>query len=324
MTWTILVYIDTSGNHFKFWSFSDDNRVAWGRIGTNGTIREFPQHVISSRYHDKLSEGYRELGRGFNRHFPNSEEARQFWYGESVDGEREQRIGRVVRVREIPQIQTSEEVNEEIAEREIRQTAPAQRTRSRANEKYTTDSDGYLKKYRTGYVRVSTKKYNIYGKDSIYSNPTILSKVKTFYESIPQNMVATNKRPFGNDFESQQIFGRYSGKYRFIMDNNKIVGAFEFNSRTVTSEFFYLKTSEVNYHSLIRFMIESISGLASGSQNQSMTIKTKGAKLKNALNGMFEWESKTTTSNGVTTWKIKPSNILSTQSISKRFQEMNW
>lgn len=79
--WNIMVYVDASQNHFKFWSYSNDDWVAWGRIGTEGTMRQFPESEIQKKIKSKLNKGYRFYAQRVSRHNPNPS-AVQRWIGQ--------------------------------------------------------------------------------------------------------------------------------------------------------------------------------------------------------------------------------------------------
>lgn len=321
MSWNVLVYVNDVENAFKFWSYSDDNKVAWGRIGTNGTIRVFPEDVIENRVAQKLREGYRPFAQEVEFYSPPPSDVRSFWAGESQQ----------VIIRSEPTVQSSEEVNEEISEREIERPAPEPRRRPRTRRStsipsYKTDSKGYIKKYRIGYMRKKID-FKVWDKNKLKMNSSMNTKAKKFYDSIPQNMITSPKRVYGHNWESDELFGRYSATTKFISFDNKIVGVYTIKRSTGVSEMFYLKTSEEKRASLVRFMVVSM--VTSVGRSRVITIKTKGRTVKNILEDMFEWNY-TSSRGGVDVWKIDYSTIIrlnvtqSEESEFNRFQEMNW
>lgn len=350
MAWNILVMVNDFENNFKFWSYSDDNWVAWGRIGTNGTRRQYPDGHIERKVQEKLREGYRVFAQRVNYHSPpNSQAVRDFWDNNSQPqginvahsepipspedlGESDPTgaSGRATELlnRRNHRVQSSEEVNEEIGDREIRQEAPAPRTRQRRTSvprvdvDYETNAKGFIKKYRNGYERLENKNYTSYSRDELFSSVTRTRKAKKFYESIPTNMLL-NKREFGNTRDSQQTHGRYSGKHIFIFDEeDKCVGFFELNSSNPEVNFLYIKTREENQAGLIKSMMNSIGAIY---RADTITIRTKGATIKESMKRAFEWNSSRTLQSGVTVWKINRTEVLASGDRGqRRFVETMW
>lgn len=63
MSWEI--YVNTKGNHFKFWSIELDNKtwsptgkIIYGKIGSSGVSHYNRPSIIGKRRTEKLDKGY--------------------------------------------------------------------------------------------------------------------------------------------------------------------------------------------------------------------------------------------------------------------------
>jgi len=304
MSWMVLVRINSE--HNEFWSAEKvgdrfTGKVVYGRNGTTGRVHIYhTSREVRDKSIEKLQNGYYVIFR--NSDYPNPTSSDISFFRERGN---------------LP-LDRGEEENQ--PERQPRVRRARRRTIISPSNipKYKTNKEGYIKKFREGYVRIGGNSYSVVAKEEIYTDRNLLNKIKKFYESIPSTAVI-KKQPFGNEWDSDEIFGRRTGQYRFVINNHgKVVGGFEIFRSTGESYFFYIKTNSRNYQELVNFMVYAIAPLTDA---DIISIRTKGAILKRALENVIDWDSKTTR-NKITIWEIKKSKIISQSNTVDRFQEL--
>lgn len=306
------ILVNTEGTAFKFYSFeyadngTPSGAVFWGRIGTPGRMTRYsPDEALRKREEKLGSHGYRILQRRSSQ--PRLTEglitSLRTNPNETVNVVSADLSTPTTRARRRPRVQTHDEVQEDIADREVTNTprgvpsasdveaeirgeSPVRRASRRVSQaseraerarvgatsdSYKVNRAGLIPNYRRGYERQEPKNYKVVGRDEIQGSSRMLEKIKDFYNRIPASGVA-NKRPFGFDWESEQIFSRHAGQFRFLLDQRNIpMACFEI-TRDGKSNFLYIKTSQTDYKSVLKYVISVMGVLTTGSSNLVVTV----------------------------------------------------
>lgn len=301
------ILVNTSGEHFKFYSIEymspngergrPTGRVFYGRIGSVGRIQDYSPDIIMQKRTEKISShGYRTFA--IDRPTPrlraeeinsvtmamspedraealdNAEELRQAnrEIREAVISD-SQRIGRTRRSSVTSRV--SARLNESSQRASQRVKVPSTNVPT-----YKVNRAGQIPKYREGYERQEPKNYRVVGKDELNQDAVLSNKMKQFYERIPEAGVV-DKRPYGFDFDSNQIFGRYAGQFRFLLDESgEPVACFEI-TRDGKSNFLYIKTSQSDYISVLKYIL-SIMGVLT-IRSPTLKVRVSGNVLINSM-----------------------------------------
>lgn len=319
MSWRIL--INTEGTHFKFWSAEVihgefTGRVVYGRIGHRGTPYEYAIREVGRKYHSKLRRGYVLFRENATSPSPSSSDVMMH---APIVGRTRPRPQ--PRAHPHPRTRTRAPHPATHTARGTREVhSSISQARYNQQPSYKTNRTGYIMQYRQGYEREEPKNYKIIGKEEIFQNQRTVNIIKTFYDGIPRTAVA-KKPPFGAERESTQIFGRHTGRFRFVVDGDTPIAAFEI-FRNGNSRFLYVRTAQTDYIYVLKYILNIMAVLARDANR--IVIRARGSTLINKLRDLLPNASFSRLNNTVQQVTIDRNELLRfhiTQSV-QRFQKL--
>lgn len=308
MSWTVLINI-TDG-HFKFWSYENvgggNVKVRWGRIGSRSREQFFDYDTVRRRYSEKLNHGYEEFSDTHITGLPTIQEVnnitREFGQTETTSSSEPIRTTRTTQTgRTVSYTMTTDMINKyEIYKRN--HLIPNVDT-------YKTNSQGFLKSYRSGYNKPNFDEEIVIYRLSEVVDPNLKSKVKQYYNRLSRDI------PFERltDANLPTYFTIFNKKKRKI----DCIGIYSLHRNQGYSDFISIKVKTNNRISLLKFIMYKMSVVTN---TDYIVFKIKGTKLKEIKEIAPFYQSITTTS--ITYKKIDlKTNFASTTERPKRWIE---
>ncbi len=295
MAWNVLIYINDAENSVKFWSYSDDNKVVYGRIGSTGRVSERPDDYITQKVQEKLNKGYRIYGNAVNYYSPTEEDARNFWnqsndlgtqrdYMENI---RERANLNNVPISQIEELPIGDLTASSI---ELQNIAPAPRVRNRTivetgtNSDLKTDNEGYLNKIREGYTRDVFSDFNDYYRfvkplqvKSLIEDMSSSEKTKNaiqYFNKIPKNNVYNKP----NDFEMLREHQRPT--YYVLFYKDEVIAIYGMHRGQGFCDFLSIKSNTRYRVSMLKSILMRFPNLT---EQSKILLRIKNKNLKNEI-----------------------------------------
>jgi hypothetical protein len=283
LSWEILVNTD---GHFKFWSYNlRTGEVYWGRIGAaRPQSGRYDSDVILRRRNNKLASGYRVFAQGVDYYVPSEEQVLNGGPVITQETERERRIHRAA--------------TEAAREAEAQAQTPRERHQQRTSainvpaydktydvpnvESYKTDTQGYIKNYRSDYKRPAFDVFKaVMVNQIIAQNGRILDRTyyniaKAYYQRIPANS------QFNKPAEFKMLRDRSLPTFVVVFLNNKCVAIWGHHRARGECSFFSIKSDVPQRTTLLKKILFNMANTNS-SQDGKLKFKIKSEAMEEKI-----------------------------------------